>query len=87
MAAERYLSRRIPDLRVCNNIDKIDKKPVPSIYTSLTLHICICIYLSGMSSTILNFMPVVIKKKTFNCVLLKSKKRIYMYFRLHRFLK
>ena len=35
MAAERYLSRRIPDLRVGNNIDKIDKKPVPSIYTSL----------------------------------------------------
>ena len=30
MAAERYLSRRIPDLRVGNNIDKIDKKPIPS---------------------------------------------------------
>ena len=29
MAAERYLSRRIPDLRVGNNIGKIDKKPVP----------------------------------------------------------
>ena len=32
MAAERYLSRRIPDLRVGNDIGKIDKKPVPSIY-------------------------------------------------------
>ena len=32
MAAERYLSRRIPDSRVGNDIDKIDKKPVPSIY-------------------------------------------------------
>ena len=30
MAAERYLSRRIPDLRVGNDIDKIDKKPIPS---------------------------------------------------------
>ena len=30
MAAERYLSWRIPDLRVGNNIDKIDKKPIPS---------------------------------------------------------
>ena len=30
MAAERYLSRRIPDLRVGNNIDQIDKKPIPS---------------------------------------------------------
>ena len=39
MAAERYLSPRIPDLRVGNNIDKIDKKPVPSIYTSLVLSI------------------------------------------------
>ena len=32
MAAERYLSRRIPDSCVGNDIDKIDKKPVPSIY-------------------------------------------------------
>ena len=30
MAAERYLSRRIPDLRVGNNIDEIDKKPIPA---------------------------------------------------------
>ena len=30
MAAERYLSRRIPDLRVGINIDKIGKKPIPS---------------------------------------------------------
>ena len=30
MAAEKYLSRRIPDLRVGNNIDKIDKKPISS---------------------------------------------------------
>ena len=35
MAAERYLSWRIPDSRVGNNIGKIDKKPVTSIYTSL----------------------------------------------------
>ena len=28
MAAERYLSRRIPDSRVGNDIDKIDKKPI-----------------------------------------------------------
>ena len=35
MAAERYLSRRITDLRVGNDIDKIDKNPVPSIDTSL----------------------------------------------------
>ena len=30
MAAERYLSRRIPDLRVGNNIDEIDKKLIPA---------------------------------------------------------
>ena len=30
MAEERYLSRRTPDLRVGNNIDKIDKKQIPS---------------------------------------------------------
>ena len=36
MAAERYLSRRIPDLRVGNNIDEIDKKLIPaSIHPSL----------------------------------------------------
>ena len=32
MATERYLSWRIPDSRVDNNIGKIDKNPVPSIY-------------------------------------------------------
>ena len=32
MAAERYLSRRIPNSRAGNIIGKIDKKPVPSIY-------------------------------------------------------
>ena len=32
MAAERYLSWRIPDLRVGNNIDKIDKKPILQVY-------------------------------------------------------
>ena len=31
MAAERYLSRRIPDSRVGNDIDKIDKKPIQVI--------------------------------------------------------
>ena len=30
MATERYLARRIPDLRVGNNIDEIDKKLIPS---------------------------------------------------------
>ena len=30
MAAERYLSRRTPDLRVGNNIDEIDKKLIPA---------------------------------------------------------
>ena len=30
MAAERNLSRRIPDLRVGNNIDEIDKKLIPA---------------------------------------------------------
>ena len=30
MAAVRYLSRRIPNLRLGNNIDKIDKKPIHS---------------------------------------------------------
>ena len=30
MAAERYLSRRIPDLRVGNKIDEIDKKLIPA---------------------------------------------------------
>ena len=30
MAAERYLSRRIPDLRVGYNIDEIDKKLIPA---------------------------------------------------------
>ena len=32
MAAERYLSWRIPDSRVGNDIGTIDKNPVPSIY-------------------------------------------------------
>ena len=36
MAAERYLSRRIPDLRVGNNIDEIDKKLIPS-----SIHPCL----------------------------------------------
>ena len=31
MAAEMYLSRRIPDSRVGNDIDKIDKKPIQVI--------------------------------------------------------
>ena len=35
MAAERYLSRRIPDLRVGNNIDEIDKKLIPA---SISIH-------------------------------------------------
>ena len=35
MAAERYLSRRIPDSGIGNDIGKIDKKPVTSIYTSM----------------------------------------------------
>ena len=30
MAAEKYLSQRIPNLRVGNNIDEIDKKLIPS---------------------------------------------------------
>ena len=37
MAAERYLSRRIPDLRVGNNIDEIDKKLIPA---SISLLYC-----------------------------------------------
>ena len=36
MAAERYLSRRIPDLRVGNNIDEIDKKLIPA-----SIHPCL----------------------------------------------
>ena len=32
MATERYLSRRIPNSRAGNNIGKIDKNTVPSIY-------------------------------------------------------
>ena len=41
MAAERYLSRRIPDLRVGNNIDEIDKKLIPA-----SIHPCsIVVYL------------------------------------------
>ena len=35
MAAERYLSRRIPDLRVGNDIDKIDKKQIQVILWSM----------------------------------------------------
>ena len=42
MAAERYLSRRIPDLRVGNNIDEIDKKLIPaSIHPCLDRVICV----------------------------------------------
>ena len=37
MAAERYLSRRIPDSRVGNDIGKIDKNPVPSIYVPVEI--------------------------------------------------
>ena len=41
MAAERYLSRRIPDLRVGNNIDEIDKKLIPaSIHPCFVLLSC-----------------------------------------------
>ena len=36
MAAERYLSWRIPDSRVGYDIGKIDKIPVPSIYLEAT---------------------------------------------------
>ena len=36
MAAERYLSRRIPDLCVGNNIDEIDKKLIPASIHSNT---------------------------------------------------
>ena len=58
MAAERYLSRRIPDLRVGNNIDEIDKKLIPaSIHPCLlsmkadyngksTMSVTICLSLS-----------------------------------------
>ena len=35
MAAERYLSRRIPDSRVGNDIDKIDKKQIQVILWSM----------------------------------------------------
>ena len=35
MAAERYLSRRIPDLRVGNDIDRIDKKQIQVILWSM----------------------------------------------------
>ena len=40
MAAERYLSRRIPDLRVGNNIDEIDKKLIPA-----SIHPCVYVFL------------------------------------------
>ena len=36
MAAERYLSGRIPDLRVGNDIDRIDKKQIQVILWSMT---------------------------------------------------
>ena len=39
MAAERYLSRRIPDLRVGNNIDEIDKKLIPA-----SIHPCLNVF-------------------------------------------
>ena len=47
MAAERYLSRRIPDLRVGNNIDEIDKKLIPaSIHPCFTIRDYLNIYIS-----------------------------------------
>ena len=37
MAAERYLSGRIPDLRVGNDIDRIDQKQIQVILWSMIL--------------------------------------------------
>ena len=45
MAAERYLSRRIPDLRVGNNIDEIDKKLIPA-----SIHPCVCVVVKSCVS-------------------------------------
>ena len=45
MAAERYLSRRIPDLRVGNNIDEIDKKLIPA-----SIHPCVIQHLFQLDS-------------------------------------
>ena len=50
MAAERYLSRRIPDLRVGNNIDEIDKKLIPA-----SIH--------PWSVQVLNWCPVIVSKR------------------------
>ena len=47
MAAERYLSRRIPDLRVGNNIDEIDKKLIPA-----SIHPCISLGISNLSDLV-----------------------------------
>ena len=46
MATERYLSRRIPDLRVGNNIDGIDKKLIPA-----SIHPCRKLALTTMVAT------------------------------------
>ena len=46
MAAERYLSRRIPDLRVGNNIDEIDKKLIPA-----SIHPCTRVCASSQGGT------------------------------------
>ena len=46
MAAERYLSRRIPDLRVGNNIDEIDKKLIPA-----SIHPCSLLPLQRIAAT------------------------------------
>ena len=57
MAAERYLSRRIPDLRVGNNIDEIDKKLIPA-----SIHPCSCgIY----TVEVLKFLTLVSAKKAY----------------------
>ena len=45
MAAERYLSRRIPDLRVGNNIDEIDKKLIPA-----SIHPCQYIFFNSVAA-------------------------------------
>ena len=48
MAAERYLSRSIPYSRIGNDIDKIDKKPVPSIYVPVQIQRLLDLYLTFM---------------------------------------
>ena len=46
MAAEKYLSRRIPDLRVGNNIDEIDKKLIPA-----SIHPCLLVELGPICNS------------------------------------